>query len=730
MNTNENVKRRVNFRPLLWLFLFAVFATFATANIFVGRIWLFAIFAIIFVFVLAICILSHFKRNIFLKCQKVFGIKNLFAFCLSLVICGALFGGLTSINYIANSKRPFKNSMHSVNAVVREVNLQSDNQSVLLGDVIVDGTMQNFNIKANCDVEVAELKVGDRVDFNVYLFDNSLIWCGEINTNTLKNNVQYYCSIPNGVYVSDGKAHFVDYIKDSVKTLYLNSFDEDVAGMAFAVTMGDKSILSDDTYQIFKDSGLAHILAVSGLHIGFLVAILLFLTKILRIKPKIRFWIVAFVLLLYNILCGFSPSVFRASIMSLCLMLGLILGERNDSLSNLSLAGLIVLICQPLNLFDVGFLLSFSAVFGILFFQRKFSRAMCKIHIPKFLSDAVAMTVSATIGTFPFVCKYFGYFAPISLLSNLIVLPIFTLSYYLLLPSTLLGLIFGSNILVVSNFMFNVVLSTSAFFAKFGTIQLVKFDTLCCVLYYFIIFFASPYFMLRLKSKFICLFAMILAFNPILIIVNLPKHFDYDSISFCERANDTCFITTKNDQKILLNVGKNKNGYSHLKTMFSKDNVKEIDVLILTNYRSSFENNLNEILQRYSVKSIAVVDNLSVSEKLQLEKVCSAQNLSYFTENSFDICTDVHIYTYFEDAKQKAINIQFDDINFLFMLGAVSVENLENNAIFDQSFDMVATNTVTDLRYETLVSKNFATFNLTVCDNNFSLIDDLWTINF
>ena len=64
------------------------------------------------------------------------------------------------------------------------------------------------------------------------------------------------------------------------------------------------------------------------------------------------------------------------------------------------------------------------------------------------------------------------------------------------------------------------------------------------------------------------------------------------------------------------------------------------------------------------------------------------------------------------------------------MLGAVSVENLENNAIFDQNFDMVATNAITDLRYETLVSKNYATFNSTICDNNFSLIDDLWTINF
>lgn len=730
VKTKDRTKRRINYRPLLWIFLFAVFAIFATANIFVGNAWIFALFCVLFACALTLFILSFFKPNLLNSFAIFFNIKNLKIFFASLLITGALFSGLTVVNFLKYSKRTFADSMHSVNAIVREVVVSDQKQSVLLGDVIVDGERQSFNIKASCDVEIVTLKVGDKVDLNMFLFENKLVKNQNINTSSIKNNVFYYGSISNGVNVTDGKAHFVDYIKNNVKTLFLQSLDEDTAGLCFAVTMGDKSLLSDEYYQIFRQSGLAHVLAVSGLHVGFLVAIIIFFAKLLKIRAKHRFWIVAIILLFYNIICGFSPSVFRASIMSLCLLFGLIVGERNDSLSNLSLAGLIILLVQPLNLFDVGFLLSFSSVFGILFFQKSISRFFQKIKIPKFVADPLALTISATIGTLPWVCKYFGYLATLSVFSNLLVLPIFTLFYYILLPSTILGLIFGPNVLVVVNFFANIVTSSSAFFAKFGTIDLIKFDTICAVIYYVAIFFASPYFMLSAKKKLIYIFAMIVAFCPVIVLTNSSTFFDFDSISLCEKANDTAFLTTADNQKILLNVGKNKYGFSSLKLLLSQHNVRELDFLILTNYNSDFAEYLTYVVQKYNTKNIIVVDNLSVDDKFAVDEICQNQNLTYQSNQNFDLTDDIHISTYFENQKQKAINFRFQQNNFLFLLGAVSVENMSINYIFDQSFDVVVTNSVTDLRYESLQSQNFVTFNTTICDNTFTLIDDLWTIKF
>ena len=160
VSKQDKTKRRINYRPLLWLFLFAVVAIFATANIFVGKVWIFAIFCVLFASILALFIILFFKKDFLIGFAKFFNIKNLKIAFASLLVCGILFSGLTAINYSIYSNRQFANSMHSISATVREVVTGEEKQSVLLGDVIVDGEKQNFNIKASCDIEIVTLKVG------------------------------------------------------------------------------------------------------------------------------------------------------------------------------------------------------------------------------------------------------------------------------------------------------------------------------------------------------------------------------------------------------------------------------------------------------------------------------------------------------------------------------------------------------------------------------------------
>ena len=711
--------------------MFAVGSIFSTASIFLGRMWIFAIFCTLIVFIAVMFGLSFLKKDVFFWFKNFFGIKNLKIFCLSILISSFIFGCFTAVNFSLHSKREFDNSMHSICAVVSEVVKNDSMQDVVLRNVVIDGTKQNFKIKATCETAIATLIVGDKVDFNAYLFANKLVRNGDVSTSSLKNNIQYYCTILDGILVSQSRASIVDYIKDDVKNLYLNGFEnKETAGLCYAILMGDKSMLSDEYYEIFQNAGIAHVLAVSGLHVGFLVAIILFLTKLLKINPKVRFFVIFAILILYNILCGFAPSVFRASVMSLCLMLGLIIGERNDSLSNLSLAGIIVLLVQPLNLFDVGFLLSFSSVFGILFFQKPISNLLCKLHINKFVSEPISLTVAATIGTLPWTCKYFGYLSPISILSNLIVLPLFCLAYYVLIPSTLIALIFGAKILVVANFAFNIVISLSAVFAKVGVINMIYFDTIDAILFYFLVLFVSPYFMLNLKRKAICAFAFILAFSPVMIVTNSETRFDYYSVSVCERANDTALLTTENNQKVLLNVGKSSSGLYNLKTLLRKRKIKNLDILILANYTASYCKNLIEIVQKYHVKQVVLLGNVESGEKKQIENACKNCDLTFENSDEFDLTANIHICTYFDANKYKAIIFQFDEKNFLFMLGAVSADILSSSAIFDQTFDLVVINNVYDLRYENLNCEKTLAFGSTICAENFCLIDDLWTIKF
>ena len=327
---------------------------------------------------------------------------------------------------------------------------------------------------------------------------------------------------------------------------------DDNAGFAYAVLVGDKSILSDDYYSTFKNAGLAHILAVSGLHVGFLVALVNIILKLCKVKGKYRFFAVLGILLIYNILCNFSPSVFRASVMSICLLLGLVLGERNDILSNLSLAGIIILLAMPLYLFDVGFLLSFGSVLGILFFAKPITKLLSKIKFPNFLAESIAVTISATIGTIPFTFKYFGEFAPISVLSNLFVLPLFSIMFSILILCVFLNLIVNLPFLIsFSQFFVNILTNFSAIFAKFGLIKTINFDTISILIYYFICFVASPYFMISIKSKLIVVLGFVICLCGTISLCSIQKVIKNNSIYVSQSAIPSTLYVTKNNETIL-----------------------------------------------------------------------------------------------------------------------------------------------------------------------------------
>lgn len=132
-----------------------------------------------------------------------------------------------------------------------------------------------------------------------------------------------------------------------------------------ALLTGDKQDIGEDTQDAFRLAGVAHVLAISGLHVGLLMGLLLLLLKCFSIKPIARFCIVALALLVYCRFLNFQDSVVRAAVMTLMFLLGQTLKQRRDILTSLSAAFLLILICKPLALLNVGFQLSFLAVMGI-----------------------------------------------------------------------------------------------------------------------------------------------------------------------------------------------------------------------------------------------------------------------------------------------------------------------------------------------------------------------------
>lgn len=174
------------------------------------------------------------------------------------------------------------------------------------------------------------------------------------------------------------------------------------APVARALLTGDRTALSDETSRVFRDGGIAHVLAVSGLHVGLLMAGVLFLLRRLHVRPWLQLACAAVLLLIYCRLLDFSAPVVRASILTIVLLLGRALRRPVDPLTSLACAFLLVLALRPMDLFSIGFQLSFLAVAGIVLLG---DRLLCMARrlrcgrLVRGIARAYAVTLSATAFT-------------------------------------------------------------------------------------------------------------------------------------------------------------------------------------------------------------------------------------------------------------------------------------------------------------------------------------------
>ena len=174
------------------------------------------------------------------------------------------------------------------------------------------------------------------------------------------------------------------------------SFDKASRALTAAVCTGDKSLISDQVRREFKMSCCSHLLAVSGTHFsGFLVCLPIVLNS-LKLKRRGAFIVHSLFCILIGFMTGWSDSVTRAAIMSICLF-----AER-DWLSSLSLASIVMTLADPFCPLSSGFQMSFCAVLGIKVYSTKLTDILMRIHLGEKISSVFAVAVSASLGMIPF----------------------------------------------------------------------------------------------------------------------------------------------------------------------------------------------------------------------------------------------------------------------------------------------------------------------------------------
>lgn len=449
----------VNFRPMIFFVISLILGIVTSTYYFAGKISLplyCLITAIIILLCILLIILIIIKRNNFI-------IKRVFKRCLYCIIAFIIGISTLSIFKMNTDKTQIDTDTYNITARVESIQVFYNNQDlskVLVDQVIVEIGDDKFSLNGKMkvyfqgDIINYDLVIGNFIEFSGIVKSIKITDDNEINKNfnNLANNIFYSCNAKSEVIILDEtRTSIFEEIRLNAKDIMDERFDEDISAIGYGMLFGEDDYIDIDIANAFDDAGISHLLAVSGLHVGFVVLLLSIILSLFRIQEKAKSIITIFILFIYVMLCGFSTSVVRAFIMTTCLLLSPMFNKKYDSLNSLGLAGCVILIFSPLDVFTVGFQLSFMAVLGIILLNPLISKFFSRFLFEQFAST-LSVSLSASLGIMPIMIVNFHKFSALSVFTNMIVIPIASIAFMLLFLGVMLAMIIPSLSIIIVPF--------------------------------------------------------------------------------------------------------------------------------------------------------------------------------------------------------------------------------------------------------------------------------------
>ncbi|MBR6109148.1 MAG: ComEC/Rec2 family competence protein [Clostridia bacterium] len=300
------------------------------------------------------------------------------------------------------------------------------------------------------------------------------------------------------------------FLKDRIDLIF-----RDNAGIVSGFLLGDKTEVDAYDMESFRETGTAHLLTLSGFHVGIIAAILFFILP--KRLPALRFAVIGAFLLTYCAVASFAPSIVRASVMCMCMLLSDVTERRRDPLSALALSAVIILLFSPYMIYSVGFRLSFAATLGIILIMSAGQPAFKSNTVNKLISS-ILVTLGATVATSLISARYFNTFPTYGLIANFIAVPLFsviiTVSFILLL----FGLVFpgaASVLAWVPERMIDgsMMILDGIRSLPYSSIEVITPSDLSCVLVLALMFTISAFVLRPLKKRVIMVVCVLLLFT-------------------------------------------------------------------------------------------------------------------------------------------------------------------------------------------------------------------------
>lgn len=497
----------VNFRAFL---VSAVLATFLILSLYVYCV-VSSVCGIVLCVICFICAILFLCFSIAFYCHGKWKLRVLLCAIFSCIMSIFILGfGFT--DYKAFSYSDSISGTHHVTGRICAYDLRGSSYVLHLKDLQFDDISVNGVLKltfSNSDYNVIEsTDLGDYLSFSTYVSSSSIFNENGINGTNYRTNVRYYATVtPEDVKITFGKPSIIEQFTSFLRNLLINNMGERYGSIAFSMFTGDKYALDPNISDIFNAVGIGHILAVSGLHIGFVISILSFILS--KANKKVGFTITSIIVGLYVILADFSPSVVRAAIMALVTSLSVFFGGRKDLLSSLCLSYCLILSIKPFYLFDVGFLLSFGAIFGIAMFSKPITRIFKK-KLPQKLSQALATSISVEIALIPTMVYFFNRLQTISCIINVIVIPYVSVVFTVMVVCFCLAVIpYCGCVLLLPKWMLMPIDYVASIISTWSITTIVVYATSAVFLCYPIMFCASEFFIMPRGKGYVVLAAIV-----------------------------------------------------------------------------------------------------------------------------------------------------------------------------------------------------------------------------
>lgn len=493
------------------------------------------------------------------------------------------------------------------------MNVQKDSAPFLLNvddEILVKTTFEKINKPLN----------PHQFDYSEYLEKQGV--CTQIKID--KSEILL---LKNSTYSLAGFAHEVrSKIEEKLKAY---EFSANEFAVINALLLGQRQEISQDLLDDYSQAGAIHILAVSGLHVGIIMLIITFLLKPLeRLKyGKItKLFITVVFLWFFAFLAGLSPSVVRAVTMFSAVSLGVFLQRKNSVEYSLILSMFLLLLIKPMFLFEVGFQLSYLAVFGIIWVQP----VLYKYWKPKyFILDKswqlITVSVAAQFGVLPLSLFYFHQFPGLFLISNLVIIPVLgfilvfgvvviILSQLSLLPEALAKL-YGFIISMLNNFVGFISEQEQFLFSDIG------FSAEMILVCYALLIAAFCWIRKPQPKESIALLSFIICLQLVIYLESSMLKSKEQFIVFHQSRKS--ILAYRNGTQLLVNIESAKSNYN-IKNYIIGENIDNVQTFKIGNFNRFHENQI-VILDSIGVYNIRGLKSpivlLTNSPKINIERL-------------------------------------------------------------------------------------------------------------